>query len=593
MVRDVVTHLIAIIRCTLFLLCTINKLAATPVEVTTQLGVLKGKLESVAGRQVASFLGVPFGEPTSGQYRFKPPRMVKPWKKPIEATTLAPSCYQSKDTTFPGFRGAEMWNANTPLDENCLYLNMWVPWGVRNATVLVWLYGGGFWYGSPSLDIYDGRALAAEGDVIVVNLNYRMGVFGFLFLDDPDVPGNMGLMDQQLGLRWIQQNIAYFGGNPNRVCLFGESAGAASIVAHMIANDSRPLFHNGILQSGSLDNPWAMETPEKALSKAEQFARSLKCDNGHVSSTIHCLMNKSANELNDALWNVNLSFLEFPFVIVSRDRGGFFNQDAFVSLHEGNYKKDVNLIVGLNENEGSFWTFYYLPRHFRIEHDSLLSKDAFMDCVEESLALYPTVVRRAAAFHYLDQQCRNQPEYYRDAVNRLIGDYFFTCDSLWFAEQLLEARAAKVYVYHFKHRASTNPWPAWAGVMHAYEIEFVFGLPLLYPGNYTPQEEEFSKEIIKYWTTFATSGKPEVPKGTLSWPEYTLAKKQSFALKFRTKEVEQRIKEETCKTWRSARKMEYLLYAAQYRAGATASVRTTIAYLMTTVSIMLPTFLRI
>uniref|UniRef100_A0A5S6Q7L5 Carboxylic ester hydrolase n=1 Tax=Trichuris muris TaxID=70415 RepID=A0A5S6Q7L5_TRIMR len=591
MYHGVTMQAIALIR-TLLLLLELAE--ATPVEVTTELGVLKGKLESVAGRQVASFLGVPFGEPTSGPYRFKPPRMVKPWDTPFEATTLAPSCYQSKDTTFPGFRGAEMWNANTPMDENCLYLNMWVPWGVRNATVLVWLYGGGFWYGSPSLDIYDGRALAAEGDVIVVNLNYRMGVFGFLFLDDPDVPGNMGLMDQQLGLQWIRRNIAYFGGNPERVCLFGESAGAASIVAHMISNNSRPLFHNGILQSGSLDNPWAMDSPKKALNKAQQFVRSLHCDDESVSATIRCLMSKSAKELNDAVWNVNLSFLEFPFVIVSRDRGGFFDRDAFVSLHERNYKMDINLIVGLNENEGSFWTFYYLPRHFRLEHESLLSKEAFMDCVNESLALYPAVVRRAAAFHYFDQQCRNQPEYYRDAVNTMIGDYFFTCDSLWFAEQLLEAQEAKVYVYHFKHRASTNPWPAWAGVMHAYEIEFVFGLPLLYPANYTPQEEEFSKEIIKYWTTFATSGKPEVPRRSLNWPEYTLASKQSFALKFRKKEIEHRLKEDTCKTWRSARKMEYLLYASQQRAGAAAAwTRTTITLLFTIALATVQAFVRL
>ncbi|KAL1241866.1 Acetylcholinesterase [Trichinella pseudospiralis] len=513
-------------------LCTL----ATPVDITTPLGVVRGKLETVAGHPVASFLGVPFGQPPVGKLRFQPPQMVKPWSTIKLATTPAKACYQGKDTTFPGFRGAEMWNANTPIDEDCLYLNMWVPWGVRNATVLVWLYGGGFWYGSPSLELYDGRAFASEGNVIIVNLNYRMGVFGFLYLDDPRVPGNMGLLDQQLGLRWIRENIAYFGGNPDSVCLIGESAGAASIVAHMISAQSQPLFKNGILQSGALDNPWAMEVPKKAYGKAMDFVRSLKCDFSEKALIIDCLLNKTAKQLNDALWDVTLSFLEFPFVIVSQDRAGFFTEDAFVSLHEGQYKKDMDLIIGINEDEGSFWTFYYLPRYFRIDQENLLNQEAFLECLEEALSLYSPVMRRAAAFHYWDRQCRNQPFHYRDAVNKM-------------------------------QRSSSNPWPAWAGVMHGYEIEFVFGLPLLHPANYTAQEAEFSKEIIRYWTTFASTGKPEVPQRSLQWPQYTLESKQSFALKFRNRGIEYHLKEDTCKTWRAAREIEYLLYKNELNAG--------------------------
>lgn len=222
-----------------------------------------------------------------------------------------------------------MWNANTEMSENCLYLNMWVPKHAKNASVMVWLFGGGFWYGSPSLTLYDGRGLAAEGNVIVINPSYRLGAFGFLFLDDVEVPGNVGLLDQQLALRWIKENVAAFGGDPNKICLFGESAGAASIVAHMVAPSSAKLFNNGVLQSGSLDNPWAMDSPQKALNKSMQLVKSVGCDRRNITEISKCLRNITAETYIDKLWTISVGFLEFPLVIVSKDKAGFFTEDAF------------------------------------------------------------------------------------------------------------------------------------------------------------------------------------------------------------------------------------------------------------------------
>uniref|UniRef100_A0A915KHU8 Acetylcholinesterase n=1 Tax=Romanomermis culicivorax TaxID=13658 RepID=A0A915KHU8_ROMCU len=182
------------------------------VIVETTSGKIRGQtILAPNSQEIVRFLGVPFGQAPLGDLRFKLPRKVEPWTGVFDADRLASACYQWKDNTFPGFEefqfhtGTEIWNANTPMTEDCLNLNIWAPRNVRNVSVMVWIYGGGFIYGSPSLELYDGEVLAAEGQVIVVNVNYRTGPFGFLYFDQESqhdlAPGNMGLADQQLALR--------------------------------------------------------------------------------------------------------------------------------------------------------------------------------------------------------------------------------------------------------------------------------------------------------------------------------------------------------------------------------------------------------
>lgn len=217
-----------------------------------------------------------------GDLRFRPPLAKRPWNGTIDASNLSPACFQGRDTYNESFWGSEMWNANTPVREDCLYLNIWAPAEAHNLTVMVWLFGGGFYSGSPSLILYDGKALAVTANVVVVNINYRLGPFGYLYFDHPDAPGNMGMLDQQLAFYWIRENIAHFGGNPGAISLFGESAGASSIVAHLIAPGSRGIFQNGILQSGSLDNKWSLDTPKRAIEKSQQLADLVQCNRTSV-----------------------------------------------------------------------------------------------------------------------------------------------------------------------------------------------------------------------------------------------------------------------------------------------------------------------
>uniref|UniRef100_A0A915CYS2 Carboxylic ester hydrolase n=1 Tax=Ditylenchus dipsaci TaxID=166011 RepID=A0A915CYS2_9BILA len=209
-------------------------------------------------------------------------------------------------------------NTNVPSSEDCLYLSLYVPEKVdstRKLAVLVWVYGGGFWSGSATLDVYDGKIFSSEEDVIIVAMNYRV---------------QHGSLDQLLALKWVHTNIEVFGGDPNRITLFGESAGAASVSMHMISQRSIPYFQRAIIQSGSAVAPWALENRQVALHRSVVLYDSMKCANTssarmdnlapeqwNMEEVWHCLMNASAEKirnLSDSEWAPVTGFADFPWV---------------------------------------------------------------------------------------------------------------------------------------------------------------------------------------------------------------------------------------------------------------------------------------
>ena len=211
-----------------------------PLVVETRDGLVRGFRKQVLGKSLDVFYGIPFATPPVGDLRFKKPLPVAPWQGVYNATRLPNSCPQESFNYFPGFRGEEMWNPNTPLSEDCLYLNIWVPSAFRQPVaprteVLVWIYGGSFMSGTSTLEVYDGDILSVESNLIVASMQYRVGAFGFLHLGTPEAPGNVGLFDQSLALKWLKDNIGFFGGNPDSLTIFGESAGASSVSVHFLS----------------------------------------------------------------------------------------------------------------------------------------------------------------------------------------------------------------------------------------------------------------------------------------------------------------------------------------------------------------------
>lgn len=324
---------------------------------------------------------IPFAKPPLGELRFKKPVPIDPWQGVYDAQKLPNSCQQERYDVFPGFRGEEMWNPNTPISEDCLYLNMWVPTKLRRATknnnnnqasggtVLIWIYGGGYMSGTSTLDVYDALILAATNDIIVASVNYRVGAFGFLYLNDEDAPGNMGLYDQALAIKWIKDNIRSFGGDPNSLTLFGESAGAGSVSVHLLSPISGHLARRAIMQSGSVNAPWSYMTAETSKRIAVALVNDVGCNASLVGidtrSVMECMRAVEAKNLSLIQWNSYWGILGFPSAPTID--GVFLPKHPKDMLKEGGFS-DAEILVGTNQDEGTLFLFsrVFMPSNFSL-----------------------------------------------------------------------------------------------------------------------------------------------------------------------------------------------------------------------------------
>ncbi|KAM7399510.1 hypothetical protein PAMP_018777 [Pampus punctatissimus] len=520
--------------------------------INTRDGRVQGKMLSVLGGDVRAFFGIPYGKPPVGKLRFRAPVPAERWGGVRDATKFPNSCYQLPDTTFPGFQGAEMWNPNTPLSEDCLYLNVWSPRLNKTqpqpsplAPVLVWIYGGGFTQGTSSLDIYDGCVLSKSEGVVVVSMNYRLGAFGFLSLpDNNNIRGNAGLLDQRLALQWVANNIAAFGGDASKVTLFGESAGSASVGFHLLSPGSHNLFQRAIMQSGSPNAPWATINQTAAWDRSMKLAKLLECPTSHPAHLEACLQKADAGKITSKQYDVLVkpTMLAFPFI--PNVDGDFLPDNVEVLLHKlPKTKKDV--LFGLNKDEGSYFLIYGMPG-YSITGQSLISRNEYLQGVAIAMADASDLTRETAIFQYTDWTDENSRMKNRDSLSSLVGDQQLVCPVLEFAHRYSE-QGGKAFLYLFDHRSSINPWPAWMGVMHGYEIEFVFGRPLNVSLGYTKNEVNMTKKFMKHWGNFARTGNPGID-GAM-WPVFTPGNQEYVTLNYNHQEQKRMMRAKECHLW--------------------------------------------
>uniref|UniRef100_A0A914PUJ3 Carboxylic ester hydrolase n=1 Tax=Panagrolaimus davidi TaxID=227884 RepID=A0A914PUJ3_9BILA len=362
----------------------------------------------------------------------------------------------------------------------------------------------------------------------------------------------MGLVDQQIALKWINENIEYFGGDKNRVTLFGESAGGASATAHLFAPESWNYFNKFICNSGVILNSWATKPKNFIKNLSLKLAKKVGCiplDNNdaeikydQINNILKCMAEVKPNILQEKANEVSSSLthpMAFAFVPIEEDNH-FFKGNVFEKFYSQNFKKNVSAIFGTVTDEGTYWLPYYLyDTGFRFNHtvsaedvsnQALISRSDYQASIGKFMPYFGnSVLVRHALLNAYEQvsNATNESARNRDGVARFVGDYFFTCRLIEFANVLADNIYGNVFMYQFTRRSTANPWPKWMGSMHGYEIEYIYGRPFRKPKIYSEidLEKNISKKIMRYWKEFVITGRP-----VSTWPKYNRISQQTFIL---------------------------------------------------------------
>ena len=460
---------------------TISKTVDLGREVRTQAGLVRGGQRDAHG--VFAFKGIPYAAPSVGPLRWRAPQPPQPWIGTRDALAFGAGCLSAIENDHrPG-----------PRDEDCLYLNIWTPAkeADEKQPVMVWVHGGGFQFGSSANPATDGAPLAANG-VVVVSFNYRLGIFGFLAhpdLDSEAPSGNYGLQDQLAALRWVKANIACFGGDPNNVTIFGESAGAMAIGILMASPLAHGLFHKAVGQSGAF---WdGKHGPLQGFDEAR--ARGLGFARQHNQASITALRAIPAERLNAAApWSFKTSPVVTAF---SPSIDHYVVPDVPALRFQRGEQMHIPLLAGWNATEEFPFAAQSLPdqsaQAFRIAAVEMFGKGRLPDF----LSLYPAGT---------DMQAKT-------SAAALTGDYVVG-EQCWQWLRLHQGSGrAPVYGYLFSY---TSPYTPIAS--HVTEIPFVFGTltPQQVIGCTTPPDEgdrALAQTMMSYWVNFATRGTPTEP----------------------------------------------------------------------------------
>ncbi|XP_023240465.1 acetylcholinesterase-like [Centruroides sculpturatus] len=529
----------------LLLVCIFKSYFAEKI-VQTELGRIRGKKINALNNDVYAFLGIPYATPPLGKLRFKAPQPVTKWEDIYNATVMSPICMQ--DPVFPVLEWVP--RERRYMSEDCLYLNIWVP--VENKenkpfSTMVWIHGGAFNTGSGNMDVHYGRILASYGNVIVVTINYRLGTFGFLNLDNEAAPGNMAFLDQVMALKWVHTNIESFGGDKEGITVFGTSSGAAAISLHLVSPLTKGLFKRAILQSGGCCHHHLEKKKNKNIKTSKRVAANVGCNNGTEDNKdiIDCLMQTDAFKI--AAGEKQLLKNRNRLVSYFTQLGEPFLPDDPIEYFDNGLIHDVEIMAGIVPEEASMILAYYKPE--------ILNQDNPGFTMSKARNILNTIYNfsKPKFDNVMEEYFGNvQEDDYTRILERtrdVIGDGIVKCPVISLTEKL-SVKNYTVYRYTFNHARINTGYKKWEGVAHFAEIYFMFGLPFVYPEKYIPEEEEFSKQVMQYWVSFAKTGKPSCPDQEEEWLPFT--KENRNVMKFDLGNIH-RINEEPkkqCKLWK-------------------------------------------
>ena len=458
-----------------------------------------GAVRGEAGEGVAVFRGVPYALPPTGWRRWKPPAEMPRWREIRDATRFGPACHQ------PTARGTSIYApAESPtMSEDCLSLNIWAPEGVSEAPVFVWIHGGALSTGASSEAMYDGARMAASQGMVVVSINYRLGVLGYLAHPElsaesrQDISGNYGLLDQIAALRWIEANIAAFGGDPDNVTIAGESAGALSVLYLMASPGARGLFDRAIAQSA-----YMISTPEL---RSRRYGDPPAEGVGVWLQTQLGLTNLAELRAMDAqtLTTRALATGYMPWGTID----GQILPEQLVQIFDRGEQAPVPLLVGFNQGEIRSMRALAPPAPASAADYEAAIRSRYGDLADAFLGVYPA--------SDLGESVLAATRY---ALYR------------WTAERMARRQTKlgqPTFVYLFDHGyPAANEADLHA--FHAAEIPYVFGgldrTPPRWPAiPDTPEERGLSDAMMAYWASFARDGVPTAPDQP-AWPAYDQAR---------------------------------------------------------------------
>ncbi|MFA6449112.1 MAG: carboxylesterase family protein [bacterium] len=478
-------------------------------EIATAQGNVTGVADSKAG--VCSYKGIPFAAPPVGKLRWATPKEPAPRDKTLVADKYGNVCVQAPFSLL----GSSDSKGKYEGDEDCLYLNVWHPAGAPKGSlpVMVFIHGGSNLTGAGSWELYDGTRMASLGKVVLVTINYRLGPFGMMahpaLRDAAGIEGNYFSYDQLAALKWVKSNIANFAGDPENVTLFGESAGGMNIAAFLLSPIARGLFQKAIIESGP---PIFLGAPLKPNETAAlDAAAKLGCQ--EPASAADCLRKADSASVMKA------------FAQAMTPRGGVVEvydlnpvmddvvvfKNPYKMFAEGNYNKDVRLIIGTNRDEAGF---YAMSKTLNNKND--FEKALVDDTGYAKSGLGLDLDLNALRTRYPFESYKNAKKAYID----IFTDMIYGCPAIVQVWQLA-GNNTPVYQYLFSKSPDEKGLLGDIGVFHSAELPFVFGNFSSFGISFSsPKNIKLSKSVISLWTSFARDGVPKA-EGFPEWPLHT------------------------------------------------------------------------